>query len=82
MGDAEGAFYIWDKSEIDEALGGDAEVVAYFFGVKENGNVSAKHDMHGEMTGKVICIIRIVLMDGRISYVKRILQVTRLAISG
>ena len=49
----EGAFYIWDKEELDSALGEDAEVFGYFFGVEQGGNVNAEHDMHGEMTGKV-----------------------------
>ncbi|WVW79178.1 hypothetical protein I302_101144 [Kwoniella bestiolae CBS 10118] len=51
---SEGAFYIWDKKELDEVLGEDAEVVGYLFGVKEGGNVDMQHDMHGEMTGKNI----------------------------
>jgi len=38
---------------LHEALGEDGEVVEYFFGVKPDGNVSARHDVHGEMTGKV-----------------------------
>lgn len=49
----EGAFYIWDKAELDEVTGDDALVIGHLFGVKKDGNVSAQHDMHGEMTGKV-----------------------------
>ena len=49
----EGAFYVWSKVELDEILGEDAAVFEHFFGVKIGGNVSAQHDMHGELTGKV-----------------------------
>ncbi|WWD20961.1 hypothetical protein CI109_105439 [Kwoniella shandongensis] len=51
---SEGAFYIWDKEEIDEILGEDSKVFNYFFGVKRDGNVDPVHDAHGEMTGKNI----------------------------
>jgi uncharacterized protein YyaL (SSP411 family) len=50
---SEGAFYIWSKQEFDEVVGDDADVVGWFFGVKDGGNVEQKHDMHGEMTGMV-----------------------------
>ncbi|MFH2046320.1 MAG: thioredoxin domain-containing protein [Pseudomonadota bacterium] len=42
----EGAFYVWDKNEINEILGEDpAEIFSYRFGVMEEGN--AAHDPHG-----------------------------------
>lgn len=51
---SEGAFYIWSKQEFDEVVGPeDAAIVGWFFGVKLDGNVEPKHDMHGEMTGMV-----------------------------
>lgn len=53
---SEGAFYIWSKEEFDAVVGSEnAEVVGWFFGVKLDGNVEPKHDMHGEMTGMVGC---------------------------
>ena len=46
----EGAFYVWTREEIEEALGGpDAEVLAYYYGVKPEGNAD---DPHGELSGK------------------------------
>ncbi|OCF34161.1 cold-induced thioredoxin domain-containing protein [Kwoniella heveanensis BCC8398] len=51
---SEGAYYIWDKSELDDILGDEADLVNHFFGVKQSGNVDPKHDAHGEMTGKNI----------------------------
>nr|ODN92873.1 cold-induced thioredoxin domain-containing protein [Cryptococcus depauperatus CBS 7855] len=50
----EGAFYIWSKSELDEVLKEDANIVESFFGIKDNGNVNSVHDSHGEMRGKNI----------------------------
>lgn len=47
----EGAFYVWSKSEIIDLLGGErGEIVSYYFGVAENGNVAS--DPRGEFTGK------------------------------
>jgi len=50
---SEGAFYIWTRQEIVDALGEqDAEVFSRYFGVKANGNVD--EDPHGEFTGRNI----------------------------
>ncbi|KPJ59198.1 MAG: hypothetical protein AMJ46_12250 [Latescibacteria bacterium DG_63] len=49
----EGAFYVWSKSEIIEALGEeDAETVSFHFSVEAEGNVV--HDPHGQFGGKNI----------------------------
>ncbi|HZE13112.1 MAG TPA: hypothetical protein VE086_05090, partial [Chthoniobacterales bacterium] len=53
---AEGAFYVWDKKEIDSALGPAAEVFNFHYAVKSEGNVPAGGDPHGEFTGKNILI--------------------------
>jgi uncharacterized protein YyaL (SSP411 family) len=50
---SEGSFYIWSKEEFDEVVGEDKDAVGWFFGVKVDGNVDPKHDIHGEMTGMV-----------------------------
>ncbi|KAL7421404.1 hypothetical protein Q5752_004289 [Cryptotrichosporon argae] len=50
----EGAFYVWDKHEIDEVVGDCKDVFDDVFSVKIDGNVPAQHDAHGEMTGKNI----------------------------
>ncbi|MXY24817.1 MAG: thioredoxin domain-containing protein [Acidobacteria bacterium] len=49
---AEGAFYLWTLSEIDELLGDDADLVARRFGIEPNGN--APEDPLGEFRGKNI----------------------------
>ncbi|HEY3601483.1 MAG TPA: thioredoxin domain-containing protein [Chthoniobacterales bacterium] len=51
---AEGAFYLWTKQEIDEALGEYAEVFEYQYGVKPDGNAPAESDPQGEFRGKNI----------------------------
>src|SRR4051812_27615853 len=53
---AEGAFYVWDKKEIDAALGAAADVFNFNYTVKAEGNVHAGGDPHGEFTGKNILI--------------------------
>lgn len=34
----EGLFYVWNKKELDDLLGADAELVDYYFSVTEQGN--------------------------------------------
>ncbi|MEY2497079.1 MAG: hypothetical protein QOD12_635, partial [Verrucomicrobiota bacterium] len=53
---AEGAFYVWSKEEIDAALGSNAEIFNYHYGVKAQGNVPSGADPHEEFTGKNILI--------------------------
>jgi len=54
----EGAFYVWTKAEVGQALGEAAEVFAFHYGIEENGNAPAGSDQHGEFTGKNILIER------------------------
>ena len=49
----EGAFYVWTASKIQTVLGDEAEVFNYIFGVKQGGNCDPKHDLQGELEGKV-----------------------------
>lgn len=49
----EGAFYVWKKSEIQEALpDGESDLFAFAYGVREEGN--AMSDPHHEFLGKNI----------------------------
>jgi uncharacterized protein len=48
----EGAFYVWTAEEIEEALGADAAIFNFRFGVEAGGNV--EQDPHGEFTGRNI----------------------------
>jgi uncharacterized protein YyaL (SSP411 family) len=55
----EGAFYVWSHSEFFEALNDDklAEILAKYWNVKPNGNVSHKHDIQGELKGlNTLCV--------------------------
>lgn len=47
---SEGAYYIWSMAELRDRLGDDAELFAYRYGVRENGNVD--NDPHAEFTGR------------------------------
>ncbi len=51
----EGAFYIWSKKEIEQALGKDARLFNFYYGVEEVGN--ALNDPQHEFTGKNILYI-------------------------
>src|SRR5204862_4540001 len=55
---AEGAFYIWTKKEIDDALGDSAEVFGFHYGVQAHGNAPEGSDPHDEFRGKNILIER------------------------
>ncbi|MBI5597175.1 MAG: thioredoxin domain-containing protein [Elusimicrobia bacterium] len=46
---SEGAFYLWKASEVVQALGPDAALFSYRFGVEDAGN--APEDPHGEFSG-------------------------------
>ena len=50
----EGAFYVWTKKEIDDALGEYAELFDYQYGVEESGNAPEGSDPQGEFRGKNI----------------------------
>jgi len=53
---AEGAFYVWEKSEIDGDLTKEqAGVFSFFYGVEKEGNVQS--DPHGEFPNKNILIV-------------------------
>lgn len=47
----EGAFYIWEKREIDSLLGDHAPLFSYIYGIEVDGNAPPDSDPHGELTG-------------------------------
>jgi uncharacterized protein len=50
---SEGAFYLWTREEVEDALGPtDARIFCFRFGVEPSGNV--EEDPHGEFAGKNI----------------------------
>ena len=55
---AEGAFYVWTKKEIDDALGDSTEVFDFHYGVQAHGNAPEGSDPHDEFRGKNILIER------------------------
>jgi uncharacterized protein YyaL (SSP411 family) len=55
---AEGAFYIWTEKEIDDALGSDAALFKFHYGVQAHGNAPEGSDPQDEFRGKNILIER------------------------
>src|SRR5437762_457832 len=55
---AEGAFYVWTKKEVDDALGGSAEIFDFHYGVQPHGNAPEGSDPQDEFRGKNILIER------------------------
>jgi uncharacterized protein YyaL (SSP411 family) len=55
---AEGAFYVWTQKEIDSALGNQAEVFSFHYGVQAHGNAPEGSDPQDEFRGKNILIER------------------------
>jgi uncharacterized protein YyaL (SSP411 family) len=55
---AEGAFYVWTKNEIDQALDDEAQIFDYYYGVEGGGNAPAGSDPQGEFREKNILICR------------------------
>jgi uncharacterized protein YyaL (SSP411 family) len=56
----EGAFAVWEASEIKEILGDkNSEIFSYHFGVEPNGNVDPRKDIQGELKNKA-CVFFLV----------------------
>ncbi len=55
----EGAFYVWQKSELTHLLAADARLFCDAYGVSTQGNVSPQSDPHGELEGQNILYRRI-----------------------
>lgn len=53
----EGAFYVWEKKEIDELLGDNAGIFNYYYGVDAYGNAPQGSDPHSVFTEKNILYI-------------------------
>jgi len=74
---AEGAFYVWTKKEIDNALGDLAEVFDFHYGVQANGNAPEGSDPHDEFRGKNILIERHTIADTARHFKKSEAEITR-----
>jgi uncharacterized protein len=54
----EGAFYVWEKSDIDKLLGQqNSEIFCHYFDVGERGNIPAGSDPHNVFTDKNILYV-------------------------
>ncbi|KAJ9653308.1 hypothetical protein H2198_007497 [Neophaeococcomyces mojaviensis] len=56
----EGAYYVWTLKELQSVLGDrDAAILARHFGVKADGNVPAKYDVHDELLNQNTIFIHV-----------------------
>ena len=55
---SEGAFYVWTEKQIDDALGADAALFTFHYGVQAHGNAPEGSDPQDEFRGKNILIER------------------------
>ncbi|KAF1844515.1 uncharacterized protein K460DRAFT_365473 [Cucurbitaria berberidis CBS 394.84] len=54
----EGAFYVWTLNELQDILGDrDAEILARYYNVKDEGNVAPEHDAHDELINQNVLAI-------------------------
>src|SRR5437762_5652993 len=75
---AEGAFYVWTKKEIDDALGNSAEVFDFHYGVQAHGNAPEGSDPHDEFRGQNILIERHTIADTARHFKKREGEIARI----
>jgi hypothetical protein len=74
---AEGAFYVWTKKEIDDALGDSAEVFDFHYGVQAHGNAPEGSDPHDEFRGKNILIERHTIAETARHFEKSEAEITK-----
>jgi uncharacterized protein YyaL (SSP411 family) len=74
---AEGAFYVWTKKEIDDALGDAAEVFDFHYGVQAHGNAPEASNPHDEFRGKNILIARHTIADTSRHFTKSEAEITK-----
>ena len=68
---AEGAFYVWTKTELVALLGEDAaQIFNRFYGVEDDGNSPAGSDPHGELKGKNTLIRRMSAAEAALAFKK------------
>ena len=54
----EGAFYVWTLREFQAILGDrDADILARYYNVKDEGNVSPEHDAHDELINQNVLAV-------------------------
>jgi uncharacterized protein YyaL (SSP411 family) len=54
----EGAFYVWTLKEFQEILGDrDAEILARYYNVRDEGNVAPEHDAHDELINQNVLAV-------------------------
>jgi uncharacterized protein YyaL (SSP411 family) len=78
----EGAFYIWTKKEIDDALGDIAEIFGFHYGVQPHGNAPEGSDPQDEFRGKNILIERHTIAETAMHFGKTEGEIRKLLAQG
>ncbi len=74
---AEGAFYVWERGEIDAVLGDPAaDIFGYRYGIEKNGNV--RQDPHGEFRHKNILFVAHSVAETAKKFNKTDAEITRI----
>jgi uncharacterized protein YyaL (SSP411 family) len=73
----EGAFYVWEKSEIEELFGKEkGEIVSFIYGIRPEGNV--ENDPHGEFPRKNILSLARTPGEAAIQFKKQVSEIERI----
>jgi len=79
----EGAFYVWTLKEFQTVLGDrDADILARFYGVKDEGNVSPEHDAHDELINQNVLAISSTPADLAKEFALSVEEVARILTEG
>jgi uncharacterized protein YyaL (SSP411 family) len=79
----EGAFYVWTLKEFQTILGDrDADIVARYYNVKDEGNVSPEHDAHDELIDRNVLAINSTPADLAKEFALSVEEIERILIEG
>ncbi|KAF2016719.1 hypothetical protein BU24DRAFT_346269 [Aaosphaeria arxii CBS 175.79] len=79
----EGAFYVWTLKEFQAILGErDADIVARYYNVKDEGNVSPEHDAHDELIDQNVLAVVSTPSDLAKEFALSVEEVTSILTSG
>ena len=73
----EGAFYVWTKTEIEQALGDEAELFNRFYGVEKDGNAPTGSDPLNEFKGKNTLIQRMTIAEAAAHFKKPVAEIEK-----
>ncbi|KAF2463618.1 uncharacterized protein BDR25DRAFT_307650 [Lindgomyces ingoldianus] len=79
----EGAFYVWTLKEFQTVLGDrDADILARYYNVKDEGNVSPEHDAHDELINQNVLVIKSDPMNLAREFALSVEEVSKILVEG